>query len=876
MSERVALPSQKHGFHQPASRWIHRPFKRLSARIPAHSLAADLIKNLTTEPRGRLVRLAIVLAGVVFGQAVIYGPSLSGAKVLLPLDILAQPQVYLPRTPEIASIVAKNPNATDLLYLMEPAWRFAARELRAGRLPLWAPYEYGGVPCITPKFSPFLLLQFLTESPTVIAWAQLAAAIVAGLGAYAFFRQALGVSFWPAILCAWCYPLTGFFVFWQGFTTGLPVYWLPWILLAVHQSVRRTSLWGPVWLSTATCLVLVSGHLDVAGQVLLTAGLYGLWCLFVPAGAGAPGELVSTWKQGALKLATGFALGFLLAGPYWLPVVDYTRTGSRMARRSTGEEERPPIGLTALPQVVLPDLYGAMQTGSFRYAHDHQAESSAAAYAGVLVTLVAAPLAFCSRKHRRDNVFWVLLTALSLSWCLNVPGLVQILRLPGLNMLSHNRWVFCGSFSLLALAAVGLDVMRQGPIPWRWWLWFPAAILAALCVWCLYRSTHLPEPLATQLVKLVQQGGEARWVHDLEGVGHARASFIRYHTAAAIWCGLGVLLWWSIRKTLLRQAWQMPVFAGLLMGDLLSFGYGRSAQCPRELYFPTIPVLEQVAKATPGRVMGFGCLPANLASLCGLWDIRGYDGVDPQRMTELLLAAADPGSAKPNYAPTLQLAPKGIINEAGQIQLLPVLNMLGVRYVILRGSPPPSARPLFQGTDYWVLTNAAALPRAFVPHRVEVVAEAKARLEKLTSPQFDPREVALLESPADLPPACRGSAEIQQEVPTRLTMALRMDSPGLVVLADNWDHGWKAYLNGRITPIVRANHTLRGVVAPAGLGILEFRYEPASFTWGLTLTALAGVWIAIWSLKIARAHRTQSIQKASPRDVQNGASLPSK
>jgi len=32
-----------------------------------------------------------------------------------------------------------------------------------------------------------------------------------------------------------------------------------------------------------------------------------------------------------------------------------------MVQRSEGVEERPPVGLAALPQVVLPDLYGQVQ-----------------------------------------------------------------------------------------------------------------------------------------------------------------------------------------------------------------------------------------------------------------------------------------------------------------------------------------------------------------------------------------------------------------------------------------------------------------------------------------------------------------------------------
>src|SRR5882762_3223110 len=58
---------------------------------------------------------------------------------------------------------------------------------------------------------------------------------------------------------------------------------------------------------------------------------------------------------------------------------------------------------------------------------------------------------------------------------------------------------------------------------------------------------------------------------------------------------------------------------------------------------------------------------------------------------------------------------------------------------------------------------------------------------------------------------------------------------------DRWDAGWQAYLNGRRVPILPTNHALRGVLAPAGAGTLEFRYEPESLTIGLRLSGLAAV-----------------------------------
>ena len=110
----------------------------------------------------------------------------------------------------------------------------------------------------------------------------------------------------------------------------------------------------------------------------------------------------------------------------------------------------------------------------------NQPESSATAYAGLLATLLVAPLAWCSRRHRSLNILWIILGLISLAWVFNIPGLVTLLRVPGLNIMSHNRFVFAATFAVIAMTAVGLEVLLQRPLPRRWWFVLPMAVLLGL------------------------------------------------------------------------------------------------------------------------------------------------------------------------------------------------------------------------------------------------------------------------------------------------------------------------------------------------------------------------------------------------------------
>jgi hypothetical protein len=790
-------------------------------------------------------KIAIVIAGIVVTQAILYGPSLLGLKIMLPLDLLAQPGVYLPRTPEIAKIVPHDFVVSDLIH-QEMQRRFVHTEVSAGRLPLWQPFQYCGSPTIWPWFSPALVLAWSTASPVIWAWVHLFEALVAGLGAYVFFRSVLGIGFWPAAIAAWCYPMTGFFVFWQGNATSGAAFWLPWLLLAVDRVVQRPSGYTIAGLATATLLVLISGYLDVAGQCLLAAGLFGTWRIMrarrVP-------ESGSTTRKLILALGAGWLLGFLLAAPYWLPVLEYSKTGARMARRAAGEEERPPIGISVLAQTVVPDMNGSTRAGSVWLGKGgSQIEGSAAAYAGLVATMLVAPLAWYSRRHSAFNVFASALIVLSLAWCLNLPLVVPLLRLPLLKMMSHNRLVFVGSFFVLCLAAIGLQVVSSGGVQRRKWFWIPGVLTAVLAGWCMYRMAALPEPLGAQLAVAVRTGGSLGWARTPDDAAKLQAWFVRAYGSAAFLSAIATLGWvwllWGKRWTP-----ALITFLGVAMiADMLWFAHGRSAQTDPALDFPRLEFFDALAKAPPGRILGSNCLPANLAHAVGLWDVRGYDGVDPARLVSLMDLAATPGVPRAKYAVTQWFQPLGNVELPGKLKLPPVLDLLGVRYVIFRGNPPAQVTPQLRSVDYWALVNPSALPRVFVPQRVHFEPSDELRLQKIGAADFDPRAVAFSEQQIEAPATCTGTAAIIAERPTRVSVTVQMETPGLVVLADRWDSGWAAYLDGRPVSILRVNHALRGVVVPTGHSVLEFKYEPESLFWGLRMAAMAVV--AVISLLI--------------------------
>lgn len=82
-----------------------------------------------------------------------------------------------------------------------------------------------------------------------------------------------------------------------------------------------------------------------------------------------------------------------------------------------------------------------------------------------------------------------------------------------------------------------------------------------------------------------------------------------------------------------------------------------------------------------------------------------------------------------------------------------------------------------------------------------------------------------------------GRVTVLDELP--MALRLRVDAPSanyLVLTKANYP-GWTARIDGVETPLVRANYAFCAVDVPAGEHVVEVRYEPASWRWGLALGA---------------------------------------
>jgi len=796
-------------------------------------------KDVAAGPSSRSTRMAVLLLGLVLPQILLYGPSLTGRKILLPLDVLATEGHYLPARAGAPPPMPKNYGLADEVLLATPAFEYAAKQMRAGHVPLWSSQNFSGAPFATfPKYSLSFLIFCCWPHPITLAYMQLIKSVIAGLGAYLFFRRALRTGFWASAIGAWCYPLTGFFVQWRGYGLTDVVAWLPWLLMAVNLTIRRPKGFGPVLLAIFTALALLAGQLDVAGLVLLSSGLYALVCLIEIHGLREwNGRIIAS----AATLTLGWALGLCIATAYVAPLIEYSRTGERFARRAAGEAERPPVGITALPQIILPNLYGSTERGSLRFVDGAQPESSAAGYAGLLATLLLAPLAFCHRELK-NRAFWCLgLLVLSLGWLLDIPGLVQLMRMPLANMFSWNRWMMLTGFALTVFAVIGLDALIKGMVKPRLWFVIPSLLAAGVSGWCLYRIDNMPQPLEN-FSQMYQISPYAMVMLKDLTVGQATAlvqGYFRFwYGVGAVFAALTFIGWVALVLVVRYRNWMVAIAGSLMIAELLIYANDVSPQLDPALYYPPVAAMEELKQHPPGRILCVQCLPPDLNLMLGLSDIRGYDAVDPKRLMDVIEFARAPGTPTLPYARTQWFIPWDTWAEDGSVHVSPILSMLNVRYLIWARDLPSLTKTIIRRDGYNIVENQSALPRAFIPQAIQSLKDGE-EMDRLRDGTFDAARISYVTEPVDLPAESRGAARVADESPESVTVDVQMETAGMVVLADLWDKGWHASIDGQDARILAVNHAIRGVVVAAGQHRIIFRYLPDSVRIGAIVSCVA-------------------------------------
>lgn len=175
------------------------------------------------------------------------------------------------------------------------------------------------------------------------------------------------------------------------------------------------------------------------------------------------------------------------------------------------------------------------------------------------------------------------------------------------------------------------------------------------------------------------------------------------------------------------------------------------------------------------------------------------------------------------------------------------MRLYNVKYITSYWPFSPAANLTALGTygGAYLYQNDDTLPRAYLVGKVQSATDRDDALKILASDAFDPARSVLLEG--GLPGFAQGendsgSVEFLRYATNEAVMQVRALQDAILVFSDSYFPGWVAEIDGRETPIYRANVTQRAVVLPAGEHRVSFRFKPR--------TVVVGLWVSLSSLVV--------------------------
>ncbi|HEY4229303.1 MAG TPA: YfhO family protein [Thermoanaerobaculia bacterium] len=766
-----------------------------------------------------LVERSLLLCGAL--AVVMYWPILLG-RVPFPAKLVTQFPPWdsvRPVTTNPPPIGTPHAEMGDLVTELYPWKAYTRRTVVSGHLPLWNPDLLIGAPFLgdmqTGLFYPPNLIYYVLPTPLAWSLSVLLRTVFAGILA-TLLASRLGATRTGSLLAGVIFAFCGWTTAFQTRPHLDTSLWLPLVLLSIDRLQRKPGGSSVALAGAALALPVLAGQPENAAHLTLVALLFFLFRLARP----AVGE--TTRLRFTLLFAAAGLLALALAAIQMLPGLEFIGQLDRGLTMPWG-----PKPLSELAAFLSRDLYSSPNTAGVPIPES-------AAYAGML-TLLLAPLAWMHR-NRRDVLFFggLLLCALSVVYG---TGPIYWLSLvtPILQGLPNGRLLIVADLCLAILAALALSALETPETREARTLRLsrsilPAIVMVVVCaagVWLILASVK-PE---------LRDGGPGTW------------TWLRSPISSAVALGAaGGLLALSLVPRVPRRRFVQLALA-FCAADLVTASFAFLPFCKPGEIFPPAATFDFLRKdPEPHRVASLGrAYGASFEGMYGLQSATGYT-VLLRRLTRFLTPL---GMRDDN--PYLD-AEKVAASDTR------ILDLANVKYLTattwnpsarLLASRPDRFRLVFSDVSIRVFENLSALPRAFLVPAwgVRVVPGGdRPELLAIRERDFDPRKTVILPSappptglgtPAENP----GVAAYAQGV-NAVGLTARAAEPSLLVVSQMYYPGWKAIVDGREAPLLRADYALVAVALVAGAHEVRIVYDPASFRTGAWLS-LAGFVVAV-------------------------------
>ncbi|HEY0304292.1 MAG TPA: hypothetical protein VGC44_04925 [Longimicrobiales bacterium] len=728
------------------------------------------------------------------------------------------------------------------------------------RFPVWQPLLYGGMPFIDGMhgdiFYPPSLALFFMNAETMWGWKMILHIFMAGCFTYLWLRE-INVSRGAAFVGGLIYmssPLLVSMVYPGGdgklFNYALAplLFWLT-ERLVVGRRVRDFAAFA-----LGIALLVFTSQMQVAYFCIWGVSLYFFFRVFQVWRADRTGGRLAATIGG---FAVAGALGVGAAAVQFLPPLQYLREWSHRADKTAQAESGyahatswslhpEEIVSLAVPDFVGDNVQTEVRTGAtywgrnpFKLNHE---------YAG-FIPLLLLPLVFI-RRRSGQAIFFTVLAALALLYALggNTPFFRLFYLIPGVSLFrAPSLIIFLYGLSIATLGALAIDRAlewvrdEEAERSVRRVLWIGVAVMGVLALLAsaglltnlwrgLFPFQGTPQQVAMKVMAIdanmpfIKTGF---WLIFAIAVavagaweGYARGVF----GARGLIIALAALAFFDayrvdrpfIRGTVLMNQSDDPI--RYTPDESITFLQSRqqAGEVFRALDLSTLPV----------QLEGQGYRPNTLA-MHGIEQLAGHHGNELGRYRQLI------GGDVPTNLLTSQLKLADVTNTTYLLSPQPI--------------QVPGLTEVFRGSRTIVYRKDTALPRAFVVGDVQVVADTGA-VNTLLSPTFNAGTTALLAEPlpggVTVQPGARGTVQWLERGNAVQRLQVNATAPALLIVLDNYYKAWRADVDGREAPLLRADHTFRAIPVPAGNHVVTMRYstdsvQASAFASGIILLLLA-------------------------------------
>jgi hypothetical protein len=706
----------------------------------------------------------------------------------------------------------------DITEINYPYRDFLASEIRSGRFSRWMPGLFCGLPLSSESqagyFHPLKLLYAVLPVWKAFNLDTVLSVWLAGAGAYGWLRRHVGAA--GALAGASVVGMGGFtFAHWFHTSMINALASVPIVLWGLEASWTSGRIRGAVVAGLAIAAQVFAGHLQDALLTVLLVGLYGSYRAVTAGGS---------WRERGRVLVPAVAavgLGVLVSAIQWIPSKELIDRSPRTGGLTYDEVVYGSWHPELLPMSLVREAFGTRardtdwMDGFYPY---HEMN--------VFLGAIVLGLAVIGMAAYRDRWvgFWILLASLAFLLMLGRYGVAfdVLYRVPILGAgripVRYHQWL---TLAVAALAAVGTDrLARPGPVRLRGAvvvLMLLVAVSVPILVWI-----YTPAWTEASRWTLRYHRDRYQWLgHEAVESGIRQAAFL--------------LVGGILARAASRDRWphlRPKLAAGLALLVLVELTAAHRWDVPTVTpdYWTQPPATAQWIRheaegRDPGRVFGFGVLAAGepgyatsrvdfgaardtLAwSLPPVWGLAAGWGHTPIHDRRLDL-----------YADAANAAP-GLAVERGRF-----------------GEPHVVGKT-------WIHTNAAARPRARLMGRPVYATNADDAAMRLTPLKREALDRIVVEDPdhplAETAPAPSGTAQIERDEPERVVVAVETDAPCYLLLADTFDPGWTAQIDGRPAAIRPAQVAFRAVFVPeAGRHTIAFQYQPAGWNAGLAISGV--------------------------------------